>query len=276
MAVRKAKAAVCALAFGGLDPGGGAGILADVRAFSRAGVLGCAVVATSTVQSTSGLRSAHPIDVKEVEAQAREVLRVQDVRALKTGALGSIANVKAVARIAGKHSHLPLVVDTVMLPTRGSTRLLEPAATKALREELLPRATLVTVNVPEAEALTGLRVTRLREAEAAAKILLKTGAFAILVKGGHLTGKRAIDLLVCADGETEELSAERLDIGPTHGTGCTLASLVAGRLAREEVVARTSGDLIDVLKWAKRVHHASLEEARSVGGDLRVLFLDGR
>jgi len=216
------------------------------------------------------------VDTKEVEAQAREVLRVQDVRAIKTGALGSTANVKAVARLAGRHPGLPLVVDTVLLPTRGSTRLLEPAATKALRDELLPRATLVTVNVPEAEALSGLRVTRLREAEAAAKILLKTGAFAVLVKGGHLTGKRAVDLLVCEDGETEELTADRLDLGPTHGTGCTLASLVAGRLAREEVAARNAGDLLDVLTWAKRVHHAALEEARNVGGDLRVLFMDGR
>lgn len=275
MAQRKAKAAVCALAVGGLDPGGGAGILADVRAFSRAGVLGCAVVATSTVQSTSGLRSARPVETKEVEAQAREVLRVQDVRAIKTGALGSSANVKAIARLSKKLPSVPLVVDTVMLPTRGSTRLLEPSATKALREELLPRATLVTVNVPEAEALSGVRVGRLKEAAQAARIILETGAFAVLVKGGHLTGKRAVDLLV-TEHDTEEFSADRLDIGPTHGTGCTLASLVAGRLARGEIEARSRRDLIDVLGWAKRVHHDALEDARSVGGDLRVLLWDSK
>ena len=273
MATPKAKAAVCALTFGGLDPGGGAGILADIRAFSRAGVLGCAVVTTSTVQSTSGMRSARAVDTSEVEAQAREVLRVQRIGALKTGALGSTANVRALARLAGKHSDLPLVVDTVMLPTRGSARLLESAGMKALRDELLPRATLATVNVPEAEALSGLRVTRLSEAEEAAKKLLKTGAYAVLVKGGHLTGKRATDLLVCENGETVELTKDRLELGPTHGTGCTLASLIAGRLARDGAPARNFDALLDALKWAKRVHHEALEEARDVGGDLRVLFV---
>lgn len=276
MAVPKAKAAVCALSVGGLDPGGGAGVLADMRAFSRAGVLGCAVVATSTVQSTDGLRSARPVDTREVEAQAREVLRAQRVRAFKTGALGSVANVRAIARIAKKHPELPLVVDTVLLPSRGSARLLESSAVKALRDELLPCATLATVNVPEAEALSGLRVTRLAEAEIAAKKLLQSGAFAILVKGGHLSGKRATDLLVCKNGATLELTRERLALGPTHGTGCTFASLVAGRLAREEAPAQSFDELVDALKWAKRVHYDALEEARDVGGDLRVLFLDGR
>lgn len=273
MTGRKAKVSVCALTVGGLDPGGGAGLLADARAFSRAGVLGCGVVATSTVQSTSGLRSAHSIDTREVEAQAREVLRVQTVRAIKTGALGSTANVRAVARLAGKYATIPLVVDTVMLPTRGSARLLDNAGVKALRDELLPRATLATVNVPEAEALTGLRVTRLAEAEIAAKKLLESGVFAVLVKGGHLTGKRATDLLVCENGETLELTKDRLDLGPTHGTGCTLAALIAGRLARDEAPARSFDELVDALKWAKRVHHEALEDVRDVGGDLRILLV---
>ncbi len=268
----KAKRAACALSIGGLDPGGGAGLLADARAFARAGVLGCAVTATLTVQSTSGLRASRTLDRAEVEAQAREVLRVQSVRAIKTGALGSAANVRAVARLLGKHASLPVVVDTVLLPTRGSARLLESGAVRSLRDELLPRATLATVNVPEAEALTGLRVTRLAEGEAAAQALLKTGVFAVLVKGGHLTGKRATDLLVSADA-TIELERDRLDLGPTHGTGCTLASLITGRLAREEATARSWDELVSAVRWAKRVHHEGLEEARDVGGELRVLLV---
>ena len=272
MSVRKAKSAVCALSIGGLDPGGGAGLVADARAFARAGVLGCAVTATLTVQSTSGLRASRAVPAAEMEAQAREVLRVQRVNAIKTGALGSSANVLAVAHLVGKYPEIPLVVDTVLLPTRGSARLLESSAVRALKKELLPRATLATVNAPEAEVLTGLRVTRLAEAEAAGRKLLETGVFAVLVKGGHLGGKRAVDLLVSAD-ETVELSRDRLELGPTHGTGCTLASLVTGRLARENVEARDLEGLLDVLKWSKRVHHEALEDARDVGGDLRVLFV---
>lgn len=270
--VMKAKRGVCALTIGGLDPGGGAGVLADTRAFARAGVLGCAVAATLTVQSTSGLRAARAVDHGEVEAQAREVLRVQQVRAVKTGALGSIANVRAVARLLGRHPELPSVVDTVLLPTRGSARLLASGAVRCLRDQLLPHATLATVNVPEAEALTGLRVTRLAEGEAAARALMKTGVFAVLVKGGHLTGKHAVDLLVGPD-DTLELTRDRLDLGPTHGTGCTLASLIAGRLAREHAPARGWEELSAAVRWAKRVHHDALLEIRDVGGDLRVLFL---
>ncbi|HQY59954.1 MAG TPA: hydroxymethylpyrimidine/phosphomethylpyrimidine kinase [Polyangiaceae bacterium] len=270
--VLKAKRSACALTIGGLDPGGGAGVLADARAFSRAGVLGCAVTATLTVQSTSGLRAARALDHAELEAQAREVLRVQSVRAVKTGALGSAANVRAVARLLGRHPELPVVVDTVLLPTRGSARLLASGAVRALRDQLLPHATLATVNVPEAEALTGMRVTRLAEGEAAARELLKTGVFAVLVKGGHLTGRHATDLLVGPD-DTLELLRDRLDLGPTHGTGCTLASLITGRLAREESPARGWDDLVAAVRWAKRVHHDALSEARDVGGDLRVLFL---
>lgn len=256
----------CALAIGGLDPGGGAGVLADVRAFAAAGAFGCAAVAVLTVQSTSGMRSARALDAAEVVAQAREVIRAERVRAVKVGALGSRANVDAVAALLAR-ARIPAVVDTPMLPTRGKARLLADGALDAVRERLLPRAALVTVNAPEAEALVGARVASVGEAHDAALSLRRMGARAALVKGGHLSGPYAIDVLAVGD-EVIELRAKRLPRS-AHGTGCVLASLVAGRIA----VAGRADDaaIVDAVRWSKRAHHAALAGASDVGGAERVL-----
>ncbi len=191
----------CALAIGGLDPGGGAGLAADLRAFAAAGAFGCAAVAVVTVQSTAGLVAARPVAAREVVAQAAEVLRHQRVRAVKLGALGSEANVRAVARLLARHARVPVVVDTPMLPTRGTGRLLARRALAAVREELLPRATLVTVNAAEAHALAGEPVRTVGEAHDAARALVRAGARAALVKGGHLGGPSAIDVLALREGD---------------------------------------------------------------------------
>jgi hydroxymethylpyrimidine/phosphomethylpyrimidine kinase len=266
----------CALAVGGLDPGGGAGILADLRAFAAAGAFGCAAVAAVTVQSTAGLRKVRALPAAEVVAQAAEVLRHQDVRALKVGALGSRANVRAVARLLARHPDIPAVVDTPIRATRanratrGRPRLLAADALECVRAELLPRATLLTVNLDEAGALLGFAVRTVGEAHDAARALAALGARAVLVKGGHREGPSAIDVLAL-DGEVVELRARRLAIAAVHGTGCTLASLVAGRLA---VIATgtPSGDaIILAVRWAKRVHHAALARATHVGGGMPVL-----
>jgi hydroxymethylpyrimidine kinase/phosphomethylpyrimidine kinase len=255
----------CALSIAGLDPGGGAGIAADLRAFHAAGAFGCAVVAVVTVQSTTGLRAARPLRASEVIAQAREVLAHQRVGAIKTGALGSAANVRAVAQLLARHAGIPAVIDPVMLPSRGRSRLLAERAVRDLRSLLLPRAALVTANAPEAEALTGLRVTTTTEAADAAEQLVSLGARAALVKGGHLTGKDAVDVLA-ADGALYELALPRMKSGPLHGTGCVLAALIAGRIA-----SHPEDRLLDQVRWAKRAHHAAIVGARDVGGDARVL-----
>ncbi len=267
---------MCALAIGGLDPGGGAGIAADLRAFAAAGAFGCAAVALVTVQSTAGLRAARAVGAREVAAQANEVLRHQRVRAVKVGALGSVANVRAVAQVLERHRAVPLVVDTPMLPTRGSARLLARRALAALRDELLPRAALVTANVDEAQALLGERVRTVGEAHDAARALVRTGARAALVKGGHLEGASAIDVLALRDGGgAVELRARRLPLGATHGTGCTFASLVAGKLAMRPAARVDAEALVTAIRWAKRVHHASLARAVDVGGEMRALVFDG-
>ncbi|HEY8088211.1 MAG TPA: bifunctional hydroxymethylpyrimidine kinase/phosphomethylpyrimidine kinase [Polyangiaceae bacterium] len=268
----------CALAIGGLDPGGGAGIGADLRAFEAAGAFGCAAVALLTVQSTAGLQAVQALGARErtsVVAQAREVLRHQRVRAIKVGALGSVANVLAVARLLARHPEVPAVIDTPIAPTRGLPRLLPRQAVRALME-LLPKATLVTVNVAEAQALCGQRVRTVGEAHDVALALVAAGARAALVKGGHLEGASATDVLAVGD-EVMELRARRLTIGAVHGTGCALASLIAGRLAVRTMRGPPDDrTLVEAVRWAKRTHHAALERAVDVGGPMRVLVFRAR
>jgi hydroxymethylpyrimidine/phosphomethylpyrimidine kinase len=268
----------CALAIGGLDPGGGAGLAADLRGIGAAGAFGCAVIAVVTIQSTSGLRSVVPVSAKDVILQAREVIRHQRVRAIKTGALATEANVRAVGELLARHKGVPAIVDPVMSPSRGRGRLLAERAIATVRASLLPRAALVTANVPEAEALTGRRVTNVSEAHDAALALCRLGARAALVKGGHMTGPQAIDVLVISgeDGEPPEvieLRTKRLPLPPIHGGGCTFAALVAGRIAADgrEYVDGRAAVVLDAVKWAKRRHHRLLAQARDVGGEMRVL-----
>ncbi|MFO0674951.1 MAG: bifunctional hydroxymethylpyrimidine kinase/phosphomethylpyrimidine kinase [Polyangiaceae bacterium] len=265
----------CALAVGGLDPGGGAGLGADARAFARAGAFPTLVAALLTVQSTKGLRAVRVVPPAFVLAQAREVIANQDVRAIKIGALGSVGNVRALATLLDAHPEVPSVLDTVMVPTRGQTRLLAANATDVVLRRLVPRATLVTANVPELVALTGTRVRSVEDAVRAGAALLARGARSILVKGGHLGGPEAVDVLLLRSGAVFRFGAARLDVGDVHGTGCVLASLIAGRLATRP--ATTTGDvvpdaaLISAIRWAKRVHHASLSRPARVGRGARVL-----
>lgn len=264
----------CALSIGGLDPGGGAGLAADLRAFHLAGAFGCGVAAALTVQSTSGARAVHAVAAPLVLAQAREVLAHQRVRAIKTGALASAENVKAVATLLAIHREIPAVVDPVMIPTRGGGRLLAASALAAMKKELIPRAALVTANAPEAEALASTRVLDLESAKAAATAIVKMGARAALVKGGHynVTSRTAVDVLV-VEKKTILLEEKRLRLAPLHGGGCTLAALVAARLALEDRKIKLAKKIEDAVRWARRTHHALLvKNVADVGGTLRVLM----
>ena len=268
----KVASAPCVLSVAGLDPGGGAGILADARAILRTGAFPCAVAAVLTVQSTSGLRDVKPVPAAFVTRQARAVFTNQNVRAVKIGALGSAANVNAVAELAAIHKEIPFVVDPVMRPTRGSSRLLDDGAVRALKKELLPRAALVTANVPETEALLKRRITSVHDARVAVEALAGLSHGAALLKGGHMSSGSATDFLF-VDGELYELTSPRLSMPQLHGGGCVLSSLIAGRLG---VDARSFADdatdmLIDATRWAKRVHHRALGTLLDVGGDLRVM-----
>jgi hydroxymethylpyrimidine kinase/phosphomethylpyrimidine kinase len=272
-----AKRMPCALTIAGLDPGGGAGVAADLRAFTAAGAFGCAVVALLTVQSTSGLRETHPVRSHLVISQATDVVKHQRVRAIKTGALGSVGNVRALGAWLAKHQDIPVIVDPVLLPSAGVGRLLAARAVRALRDDLLPRASLVTANIQEAETLLGCRILSVGDAREAARGLVALGATAALVKGGHLeNGKHAAEGLavdVFALGSAVlELATRRLSLPPMHGGGCVFASLVAGRLAttqRGPLDAR----LLEAVRWARRMHQRALRAPTDVGGDRRVLVL---
>lgn len=182
-----------------------------------------------TVQNTLGVHGVHPLPLDLIEAQARAVLDDIGADAIKTGMLGSVEVVERVATILDS-TKAAAVVDPVMV-AKGGASLLDADAVQAVRTLMIPRATLLTPNAPEAEALTGLTVADLDGQRRAGQALLELGARAVLMKGGHVPGAAVIDLLVTADGETL-LEGPRIDTTSTHGTGCTLASAIAAGLAQ--------------------------------------------
>ena len=215
------------LTVAGSDSGGGAGIQADLKTMLASGVHGMSVVAAVTAQNSVGVQGAWDLPVEAVLAQLDSVLDDIGVDAVKTGMLSSAALVSAVAgRLARVAA--PLVVDPVGVSKHGDP-LLKPEAVEVLRRELVPLATVVTPNLPEVELLTGVRVSSEDDLRSAAEAMLALGPAWVLVKGGHLPG-HAVDLL--SDGTAVHLfRAPRLDNRHTHGTGCTLASALASRLA---------------------------------------------
>jgi hydroxymethylpyrimidine/phosphomethylpyrimidine kinase len=217
-----------ALTIAGSDPSGGAGIQADLKTFHRFGVYGEAVITLITVQNTVRVSRVEVLPVDLVTGQIEAVLEDIPPGAAKTGALGSAAMVRAVAGMAAAF-RFPLVVDPVMVSKHGSPLLPEDAVL-ALREELLPHATLVTPNVPEAETLTGIRIRDAEDVRRAAERILAMGPRAVLIKGGHLEGE-AVDTLW--DGSTwSEFPGVRIVTVHTHGTGCTYSAAIAAELSR--------------------------------------------
>jgi hydroxymethylpyrimidine/phosphomethylpyrimidine kinase len=217
------------LIIAGSDSGGGAGIQADIKTVTALGGYAATAVTAITVQNTLGVSAVHAVPVDIVEAQARAVLGDIGADAIKTGMLGDVATVVAVARILDE-AGVPAVVDPVMI-AKGGAALLEAAAVAAVRERLVPRAALLTPNAPEAEALTGIAVASADDQRRAGAALLEAGAGAVLMKGGHVPGERVVDFLMTPEGECA-FEAERIETRHTHGTGCTLASACATGLAQ--------------------------------------------
>lgn len=214
----------------GSDSGGGAGIQADIKAVTMLGGYAATAIAALTVQNTLGVTDVHPVPPAFVQAQMRAVLDDIGADAVKTGMLGDAAMVAAVADVLDAYPPIPLVVDPVMV-AKGGARLLDEAAVGAVKAKLLPRATLVTPNTPELEALTGRTVGSEAEAVAAGRALVAAGARAVLVKGGHLPGDEVADWLLTGDAE-HRFASPRIATRHTHGTGCTLASAIACGLAK--------------------------------------------
>jgi hydroxymethylpyrimidine/phosphomethylpyrimidine kinase len=227
MSLSLPKPTVVALTLAGSDPSGGAGLQADLKTFHQHGVYGMSVVTLLTVQSTLGVTAVETVSPALVLAQLDSVIADIIPAAAKTGALGTADIVTAIAQRATRFS-FPLVVDPVMVSKHGH-RLLDAAAEAAIKHLLLPRATLITPNAPEASALTGLAIANIADAKRAAQALVALGAKAALVKGGHF-GDAAVDVLFDGN-DFHEFAAVRIDSNNTHGTGCTLSAAVTAHLA---------------------------------------------
>lgn len=216
-----------ALTIAGSDASGGAGIQADIKTFQRFGVYAEAAITLVTVQNTKHLARIENLPAELVIQQIEAVVSDIPPAAAKTGALGSADVVRAVAAVAASFE-FPLIVDPVMMSKQGS-RLLSPEAEDVLRKELIPRAKLITPNVPEAEALTGAYIQNESDMIAVARRLLDLGCEAVLLKGGHLNGPPT-DIL-CTRARILKLDGRRIETPHTHGTGCTYSAAITAGLA---------------------------------------------
>lgn len=221
------------LTIAGSDSGGGAGIQADLKTFAAHGAYGMSVIVALTAQNTVGVRAVHEVPVDMVAAQIDAVFEDIGADAVKIGMLASAAIVTTVAdrlRFWLEQSPVPVVLDPVMIAKSGDA-LLRDDAVEALVGELLPLCTLVTPNLPELERIAGLPVETLEERIRAAAELSRRGP-AVLAKGGHAEGEEIVDVVVERGAETHRVVHRRVETGSTHGTGCTLSSAIAARLAR--------------------------------------------
>ncbi|MDD1498086.1 bifunctional hydroxymethylpyrimidine kinase/phosphomethylpyrimidine kinase [Agrobacterium sp. CNPSo 3708] len=218
-----------ALTIAGSDSGGGAGIQADLKTFSALGVYGASVITAITAQNTKGVTAVEDISATIIAAQMDAVFSDLDIKAIKIGMVSRTDTIRTIAeRLRGQPQ--PVVLDPVMVATSGD-RLLQEEAIETLRSELLPRATLATPNLPEAALLTGTGIaTDLAAMLKQAEMILALGAKAVLIKGGHGTGSKSVDLLVDG-GRPQEFSMPRIETKNDHGTGCTLAAAIAAHLA---------------------------------------------
>jgi hydroxymethylpyrimidine/phosphomethylpyrimidine kinase len=245
-----------ALTIAGSDSGGGAGIQADLKTFAAHGVFGTSAITAVTAQNTLGVTMIEVLSPDMVRAQITAVATDLFPAATKIGMLASAAIVSAVAASLDEHGLPHVVLDTVMI-AKSRARLLDASAVEALRLELLPRAEIVTPNIPEAEALTGLSISSVADLRRAARMLVdQLGAHAAVVKGGHLEGP-PIDVFV-EGADLHELPADRIDTPHTHGTGCTFAAAIAARLALGD-------DLLTAVRAAKRYVTRAIAHAPGLG-----------
>jgi hydroxymethylpyrimidine/phosphomethylpyrimidine kinase len=249
------------LTIAGSDSSGGAGIQADLKTFAAHRVYGASVITALTAQNTLGVSGVHTAPPAFVRAQLEAVCSDLDVDAAKTGMLVDAATIAAV--VDGLHDafsrrRFALVVDPVLISKSGHA-LLADDAIDTVRDRLLPLATLVTPNLPEAARLVGFDVVDEDTAVAAGRALLSCGARAALIKGGHGRGDTVVDLLVTAD-DVVAIRTPRIDTRHTHGTGCTLSAAIAARLSRAP-----TAPLVDVVRAAIDYVHTAIVRAPQLG-----------
>lgn len=246
-----------ALSIAGTDPTGGAGIMADLKSFQARGVYGMAVVTSVVAQNTLGVQAVRHMELDMIEAQLTSVFSDIQPQAIKTGMLAQVATINLVASyLAGKQ--YTYVLDPVMVATSGD-RLIEETAVQALKDKLLPLATIITPNLPEAEVLTGQKLETEEEIlDAGRWIQSQYGVRNVVIKGGHLSGQ-ARDYLFLEDGDVKVFATERIDTQHTHGTGCTFAAVIIAELAKgrtvEEAVAVAKRFITEAIRTAPGLGH---------------------
>jgi hydroxymethylpyrimidine/phosphomethylpyrimidine kinase len=241
------------LSIAGIDPSGGAGLLADLKTFSALGAYGTGVVAALTAQNTRGVTGLHAVPAAFIAQQIDTLFADVRIDGVKLGMLGQAEVVTTVAAALRRHDVRRLVLDPVMISTSGH-RLLTPEAIDALRRELVPLAEIITPNLPEAEALLNCPPLRtLADMRVASRALHQLGPRLVVLKGGHLDGAESVDVI--DDGHSQvELTAPRIVTKNTHGTGCTLSAAIAALLPRH---ARP----LDAIRAAKAYLTAALAAA---------------
>jgi hydroxymethylpyrimidine kinase/phosphomethylpyrimidine kinase len=242
------------LAIGGFDPSCGAGVAADLKTFAAHGCYGIAAITSLTVQNTVGVEAVHHTPSAELRAQLETLSKDSAIAAIKIGMLGNRANAVVVAEFLDAYKFAHVVHDPVMRSSSDS-ELLDSAGVKYLTAELLKRSDVITPNVPEAQALTGITIKDVNDMVAAAKKLVEMGAKAVIVKGGHMD--KAIDVVY--DGkDVQPLSGDKVKIENTHGTGCTFASAIAAHLA-------AGRSLLEAATLAKAYVVKAIEKSYPVG-----------
>lgn len=227
------KPPVC-LTIAGLDPSGGAGIIADIKTFSAFGCFAAAAISSITFQNTTGVFGAVHQTAESVRRQVEPIIEDYEIAALKTGMLPTLEVIEEVARLKERMGNARFVVDPVVRSTSGYD-LIDNAALRSLTEVLFPLSDLITPNRPEAERISGVAIESVEDVEAAASVMRSMGARNVLIKGGHFEGdvpahRKATDYLFL-DAELRTYEADFVETTATHGTGCTLAAAIAANLA---------------------------------------------
>lgn len=246
------------LTIAGSDSGGGAGIQADIKTFQELGVFGTSVITAVTAQNTRGVQGVYPMPAAAVEEQIVSIGTDFQIAALKTGMLFDAEIIARTAEGIRKYGWKNLVVDPVMIAKGGAT-LLQEDALAAIRKLLLPLATVVTPNIPEAEMLSGMEINNDDDRNKAAEKILAFGAAAVVIKGGHAKDPVfAEDYCLLQNGETLVLRSARIDTVQSHGTGCTFSAALAAQLAKGRTIH-------EALYTAKEFIQAALSHPLHIG-----------
>lgn len=252
---------VC-LTIAGLDPSGGAGIIADIKTFTAFGCFAAAAVSSLTFQNTTGVFGAVHSDAASIRGQADPVFDDLEVAAVKTGMLPTRDTIDETAQIVSERSVVNFVVDPVVRSTSGYD-LIDDEALNVLVDKLFPLSTVVTPNIQEAERIAGITIRAVKDIENAAATMLSMGAASVLMKGGHFVEEdrstaKARDRLFTADGRLHVFEADLIDTTSTHGTGCTLAAAITANLALGK-------SLVESVGIAKRFVTEAIRTAKQIG-----------